>query len=1242
MSSPSNLYAEKVFSEHPTVLWALDDQADYISLISENDRKVYNWTVTGGTATLEPSIVDEPFPLSATTKLVGNVTTEDYSKVVCVSNDVFNLEDLNTYMGTFSIGSYVYSDSPYISGIEIGYQYYDETTASIVEKLKNYGTSVYGRWIFVSETFNIPSEIAAVKLVIKINYIGGAESTDDYVFFVNGVTAGQWSEEFNSSSLGSNKIALPSTIALDPSFVIEALSYGLQETPGYYFINDNSLVAKNSGIPIVYGSSNTTILYPNNNKPSLIIPGYGFLNNSGKFKEYTVEMWLRVNSDSFTRKRIFGPIASTDGLYVEGPFILLKIGNNFASHYIGEWTRPMIVHIKYSNNTASLMINGEEVISLNIITSDLSFPDILSDQGKTQDWLGFYAYEDVTPIEVDCVSIYSYPVPSLVAKRRFVYGQGVEVPENINASYSGTSMFIDYPFADYANNYMYPDLGSWSQASIDNLSVNKNFLTTKEYSLPEIFLSNKTTEELYAACKNLPTEDNLYLRLKPAGWDTTTGYLLFNDISLLTSSKAFYGIFKALNVSGAKILFRIDNSVTKEYFSIELVPSTTASGNEIKYLHKYEKVQENGSVVDQIDVIYTSNPISVGEDFVAGIDVPTFISGFGGRLTSFFGNLSSAKLYVGGCKELTNTFDGNIYHVGFCSSKNFLPISHVFNSTLGIPADFENIFNLYSSQVDYDAGEYYGTNQYFWLYILDGGSPTSFASNTLDLHTASYTLSPVLDFNKFSLGIDIQGTWEDQIPLSYFAKYVTDARGDSYYDLDFIQFNLNYPAPSIFLEQETEGTWNYGELHSEYSNPILRTYESLDNHLFTGYLNYEDLENRSQKNYKYDTSNSLVKSYITFQYIATGANAPDSFFINKELAPKNGIIDPQDDWVQTKYEIVDNMLIYPPKGAKFEDLSIVVELNFKVKNILKNKVQVKKLQLASQAFNDVSPNEIGTRFAVPIYPYRKTGFYYDFKNQNPFTIYKGSSPYLYLTRYSGIQVRGQYDPVINRGIFVPINPGSASNYKVMAMQAAIRFDEDFFPYAPTQIFEIESKDNLIKFFMVASHPDGKRARIYAINAKTGQVEEGIGFYLNGKIVKDPTITVKEWSMLGISFSSLLDFNNYVGSIKINGPLLVNLVSHYKSTNLQEVQNVIERPWFRVKRDGGLQFDWQYWESAYIWQGVLVLSTTSYYGVKPSDIYKSYTGTNKIIVDDTREFRLNSYQYKVYADISWQSKIQNAV
>ena len=68
MSNPSNLYAEKIYSEHPLVLWALDDKLDYLSLISESERQVYDsWTVSDATATLESGSLDEPFPDSAMT-----------------------------------------------------------------------------------------------------------------------------------------------------------------------------------------------------------------------------------------------------------------------------------------------------------------------------------------------------------------------------------------------------------------------------------------------------------------------------------------------------------------------------------------------------------------------------------------------------------------------------------------------------------------------------------------------------------------------------------------------------------------------------------------------------------------------------------------------------------------------------------------------------------------------------------------------------------------------------------------------------------------------------------------------------------------------------------------------------------------------------------------------------------------------------------------------------------------------
>ena len=73
MSNPSNLYAEKIYSEHPLVLWALDDKADYISLITEAQRDIDNlWTTTGAATSL--GVIDnEPFPDSTTTLVEGNI-----------------------------------------------------------------------------------------------------------------------------------------------------------------------------------------------------------------------------------------------------------------------------------------------------------------------------------------------------------------------------------------------------------------------------------------------------------------------------------------------------------------------------------------------------------------------------------------------------------------------------------------------------------------------------------------------------------------------------------------------------------------------------------------------------------------------------------------------------------------------------------------------------------------------------------------------------------------------------------------------------------------------------------------------------------------------------------------------------------------------------------------------------------------------------------------------------------------
>jgi hypothetical protein len=1334
MSNPSNLYAEKIYAEHPMAFWALDDKADYISLITDSQRDIadsdYWEDVDGGVSSPFSFDSTTPFPESPVTKITGNLTEFEFGQAVCISKDIKNFTSLNKELSTFAIGAFIKSLSVYVYSFEIGYEYYDTVSSSTIQKLKTYVSSVQDKWVFISETFDTPEENTTFRIVIKINYIGQGQVEEDYEFLINGVSVGQWSEEFNASSLGVIGEFLPNNISIEPTYGIEATAYGRQNKKGYYLISNESLMAKNTGIPLVYGASGLTKLLPNSNsygityqissasgsyifagtsnpiitvtrgstytftmntpghpfaiqtisgeynsvneyktgvnnpgaevgnitwvvpenspdtlyyvcknhelmtgqinvvdpapKPSLVIPGQGFLGADGQYKEYTLEAWLRINSDSITKKRIIGPLGSDDGLYVEGPYLILKIGTNYGSYYVGEWTRPMIVHIRVSEDNSSLLVNGEEVILLNYLTSDLSFPVSLDLDNRNQDWIGFYAYEDVSPIDIDCVALYTYKVPITLAKKRFVYGQGVEFPEAINQAYGGSSIYIDYPFSNYANNYSYPSIGDWSQATVDNLKTDTNLLSTPDYKLPEIILEGFSVDNVTSSAYPQDEES-----LSFSFGDTQGSYMYFDSLNFLKEKvKSFYGSFKLASDSTTKqILFKAESKTSPNYFEIFCINGL------VFYVLNYNGIEET---------LLRLSRLGTDEIFSVGVDVESISNYFGGNVASFFGNSSSLSFYLGGSSNPEETFSGKMYKVGFCTSRNHKSITPFFNEK-GVVIENDRVFAEYLStpDVEYNStSDYFGNNSAEWDLVIDAGLPDLGTANTLQSHTASYTLSPSINFGSYSLDIDVQGYWEDYLPLTYFAKFISDNKGKPYYDLDFIQFNINYPAPSVFVEEEQFGSWTYSELSDVYNVPVQRDYSSLDNQLFTGYLDYTDLRDRTYRNYKYDTSNSLIKSYITFQYIKNGANLSLENFINTERPSNDSFVIPGDGWRNTKYEVVDNMVIYTPKDISNLDLAIVTHIEFNVKGILKNKVGIRTLEYSSQAFNNTSPNPVGTRFGHSLFPYKKSGFYYDYKSENPFTIYKGTSPYLYLTRYTGVEIKGTMDPTINRGLSVSINKEKSDNFKVMALQMAVRYDKDSFPYGNIEVFEIKAKDRHIKFYLSAIHPQGHRAKIYAIDANTGRLENGIKFYLNGKLVKDPVLTVKEWAFLGVSFPKVLNFQNRVGLLNLNGPLMFNTISYYESSNLQEGQENELRRWFGIKYILPETLEWDYWLTGeFMWEGALVLSSTNYYGVDPSTIYKSYTGTNKIIIDSQASLIIDNarssteHEYRIYSGIN---------
>jgi len=1194
MSNPSNLYAEKIFSEHPLVLWALDDKADYVSLITEAQRNIESqWTVTGATVNTDPGsgAINPPFKDSLSTNILGTVPSGATRTISLVSPNLTNFSNMDSLLETFSIGSYFYSNSVYVNSVSIGFEYTDPSTSSIVQELETFNEPLYTKWSFISSTFKIPNKIATFRIVIKIVTASGGANSSDYEFDINGISAGQWAEEFNATSLGVQTVAFPNTIAIEDSRAVQAEAYGLGDKSGYYLSGTTSLFAKNTSIPLVYGASGLTKIVPNGDNPSLIIPGQGFLNEAGRHKEYTVEFWARINSDATLPKRIFGPISSSDGLYVESGFLTLKINKSFKSHFVGEWYRPMLINIRLVKDSATLLVNGEEVLSISFDTKTIPLPSILNDpSGKEQDWLGFYAHEDVPEIEIDCVAIYPYQVPVTMAKRRWVYGQGVESPEGINSAYGGTSSFIDYTFADYTANYSYPSFAKWQQASFDNLFASRTSLQTPTYSLPQMSIGSKTTEDLYNDNQAVQVGLNNFITFRPnETWATTPAYFNFPQLNIL--SDEIHAIYAVVQINEDDLteqtIVEIKNTINGNRFTIR------KNGSSIDYCLKYNGVEED---------ILVGQEFLLERKFAVGINIETLVSEFGGNVASFFGNRNGLTVYFGGDDSGQRTFAGYMYSIGF---------STLFNKT----------------QIT--------------DHFLSNGTANINSGDELLAHTASYTLLPLEAYDNFYLDIGVSGYWEDYMPLSYFAQYVKNDIGNEYYDLDFLQFNVDYPLPSKITETQVGiESFSYGELDKMYSSPTQKTYADLADQGAEGWLDYLDMAQASISAYAYDTTGASIKSYITFQYIDEGANSPQSYFpkLDKPLASRILDIDNHPQWLTTKFEVVDNTLIYPTKTIDFNKLAIVYSLEFDIRGSLTKPITLRNLSLSSQVFNNNSFNPVGTKFGTQVYPYKKSGLYYDYKSKNPYTIYKGSTPYLYMTRNSGIEVRGTFDQSIDRGISMPVNSSLADNYRVSAFQTWYRNDNSKFESTPTQFFEIKHKNETIKFYVQSTNTEGSRAKIFAINDSTGEATNGISYYINGSVVREPVLTIKEWSIIGISFNNSLIFDSYIGSVNVNGPGVFNNVSYYKTNNLQQIQSNITRPWTKVKQDGATNFDWQYWDTNYTWNGMLVVSTSETYGVNPSEIYKTYIGTNKIIIDDGQGMTFDSNKIKVYKDASWSSSI----
>ena len=319
------------------------------------------------------------------------------------------------------------------------------------------------------------------------------------------------------------------------------------------------------------------------------------------------------------------------------------------------------------------------------------------------------------------------------------------------------------------------------------------------------------------------------------------------------------------------------------------------------------------------------------------------------------------------------------------------------------------------------------------------------------------------------------------------------------------------------------------------------------------------------------------------------------------------------------------MIVYPPKDIDFETVAIVFHIELNADASILKPYDIRYLQIAAKTLEYNERNSFGTRYSVNLYPYTKTGNDYDYKSKNPYLLYKQSSPYLYLTKHSGIRVCGSinYAGGEDRGIYLELgNPSLPIN--INSVQMSVLADIKEFPTDAIKIFEIVGNLETTSFYLQAFNVAKTKGVIYTNSTTNIPV-----YYLNGKVVASPVIQLDEWNMLGISFINLIDISNSIGKLKITSNLLLDNISYYAIDMTESNQKSSAVLWSDV--DNGL------WSALTTWKHSEVFDYYKIYQNDLKNIYQIYTGTNKILVDTYqpatgKKLMFNSYEYIGYMDI----------
>ncbi len=848
--------------------------------------------------------------------------------------------------------------------------------------------------------------------------------------------------------------------------------------------------------------------------PAITHYGYGLFTNAGKYNTYTSEFWMRIDARTTEATRIWGSYSTLDGLWVNDNYITLVVGKENKSYAVENWYRPMLVNVTYTPTQARLLINGQEVITLSYVTDDLDFTPLSENLDEFDSVIGFAVGNNVKLFEVDCISLYSYIVPDDVLKRRFVWGQGVRENTQLSTAYETQTTYIDYPYSEYSNNVIYPDLYSWESGYANNLISTRQSLKTPAFELPEIFINGRNRDELYL--ENLFRQNDgqeAFFTFQPEyNWDQPS-YLYFNNINKLTEPpQSIYGVFQ-IDDGMIDLSDPVEETLMRfEKESGEVISITARSHNIYYYYMDRRRIMETPfKIIHDAHLDTTTVGFEINKLLHSESNDPTIA-----RLKNFFANLSDIKLYVGG--DGNETFSGFIYKIGIADTSSAARnnLSSKFDAN-GIAS--ESLLDVYSS----------------------------------------YTLVPRVEYGEFWLDVAADSYWEDAIALSLLGKNLDVPT------LDFFQFNIGH-----------DGAY---EIKGDY----------------------------------YDFSKSELQAYVAFQPIEETVQKSIMDFEITEPLPINRVVRPV-EIENTKYAVVNGSVIYPPEGVNYYEYRVLIFFDILTENAIHAPFQIKNLSLAPQAYEENS--DVGTLFGSRI------------QSTDPFAIYKESTPYLYLTKDSGVEP-------LEGTVEIPFNENQVYPYPVNMITAWIK--PNFINMKDEMLLEvsIDGRD-YVNLQIDSTAENTEQTKTFRVVSNNEEIPVQSKLYKNDETLEGPGLSItlddNQWAFVGIELPYPLPAGSKTGRTILHTGAVFQNVTVSKVTTRGLASISIIRDYADLKKQR-----YQYW-TGFDWTYKELLTTESSfaYQTSPTDAFNIYSGNNGLVIGEDSHLDVEDTKGAVLLNVDWKT------